>query len=330
MRLLVVSDLHYAGDSEQARRGWERRVIAHPVLRAAAGLYRRFLWLRDPTAHNHRLDAFLARAGGADLVVANGDYSCDSAFVGVADDAACASAAECLGRLRAALGPRLLAVIGDHELGKQSLFGGAGGLRLRSWERATGELGLVPVWRADLPGWSLVGVTSTLAALPVLEHEALAAERPAWAALRAAHFAALAAGLESLPAGNRWLLFCHDPTALPYLLGLPAVRAALPRLAATIIGHLHSELILRTGGWLAGMPELRRCGATARRLSGALRRAREWRPFRVTLCPSTAGIELLKDGGYLELELPAAGHAPLQIRRHHLPWAEARRDPGAG
>lgn len=320
MRLAVVSDIHFAGPAETARRGWEARVIANPLLRAAAGAYRRVLWLRDPTAHNHQLDAFLARTRDADLVVANGDYSCDSGFIGVADEAAYASAAECLGRLRAAFGPRLHATIGDHELGKQSLFGGAGGLRLRSWERATGGLGLRPVWRVDVPGWSLVGVTSSLLALPVLEREAAPEERPAWTALRDVHLAAVSAELAALPAGRRWLLFCHDPTALPYLHALPAVRAALPGLAATIIGHLHTELVLQAGGLLAGMPELHGFGTTARRLSSALRRARAWRPFRVTLCPSTAGIELLRDGGYLELGLPEAAGQPLAIRRQRLPW----------
>lgn len=320
MRLAVVSDIHFAGAAEQARRGWEARAIANPLLRAAAGAYRRVLWLRDPTAHNHQLDAFLEHARGADLVVANGDYSCDSGFIGVADGAAYASAAECLGRLRAAFGPRLHATIGDHELGKQSLFGGVGGLRLRSWERATGELGLAPCWRVELPGWSLVGVTSSLLALPVLGREAAPEERPAWTSLRDAHLAAVSAELAGLPAGRRWLLFCHDPTALPYLHALPAVQAALPRLAATVVGHLHTELVLRAGGLLAGMPVLRGCGTTARRLSSALRRAREWRPFRVTLCPSTTGIELLKDGGWLEINLPEEAGRPLEIRRRRLPW----------
>ena len=92
MRIVVVSDIHYAGASERARRGWERRVIRKRTLRWLASGYRRFFWLADPTAHNHQLDAFIASAADPELVVANGDYSCDSAFVGVADDAAFASA----------------------------------------------------------------------------------------------------------------------------------------------------------------------------------------------------------------------------------------------
>lgn len=318
MRLAVVSDIHYAGDAEKARRGWESRVIRNPLLRASASLYRGLFWLRDPTAHNHQLDAFLARARGADLVIANGDYSCDSAFVGVADDAACASAAECLGRLRAAFPGRLHALLGDHELGKFSLFGRVGGLRLASHARATRELEIPEGWRVDVPGWSLVGVASSLVALPVYEREALPEEHAGWAELRAAHLAELDQRLEGLPSDSRWLLFCHDPTALPFLLERPPVRAALPRLGATIVGHLHSELILRTGRLLAGMPELPFFGATARRLSGALRRARDWAPFRVRLCPSPSGTQLLKDGGYLEIGL--APGRELEIVRHHLPW----------
>ncbi|MFN0067752.1 MAG: metallophosphoesterase [Limisphaerales bacterium] len=318
MRVFVVSDVHYAGAAERARRGWESRAIRNPLLRAGAAVYRDALWLRDPTGHNHRLEAFLARAGGADLVIANGDYSCDSAYVGVADDAACASAAECLGRLRAAFPGRLHPLLGDHELGKFSLFGRVGGLRLASHARATRELEIPEGWRVDVPGWSLVGVTSSLVALPVLEREALPEELGRWAELRAAHLAELDRQLTSLPPDARWLLFCHDPTALPFLLELPSVRAALPRLGATIIGHLHSELVLRPGRLLAGMPEIRFLGATARRLSGALRRAGDWAPFKVRLCPSPAGTQLLKDGGYLEIGL-APDHEP-EIVRHRLPW----------
>lgn len=318
MRVFVVSDIHFAGDAEKARLGWESRAIRNPFLRATAALYRRLLWLRDPTAHNHQLDAFLARTRDADLVIANGDYSCDSAYIGVADDAACASAAECLARLRAAFPGRLHALPGDHELGKFSLFGRIGGMRLASLARATEELNLPTGWRVDLPGWSLVGLTSSLVALPVYEREALPEERARWTELRAAHLAELDQRLENLLPDSRWLLFCHDPSALPFLLERPTVRAALPRLGATIIGHLHSELVLRPGRRLAGMPEVTCLGATTRRLTSALRRAKDWMPFKVQLCPSPSGTELLKDGGYLEIELTPSGEP--EVTRHHLPW----------
>src|SRR5687767_13637405 len=106
--------------------------------------------MHDPFAHNHLLDKFLAAASGADYVVANGDYSCDSGFTGITDDAAFQSAQECLGKLRARFGEKLHAVIGDHELGKKPLSADAGGLRLASYRRTTCELGLKPFWQFSL------------------------------------------------------------------------------------------------------------------------------------------------------------------------------------
>jgi hypothetical protein len=39
----------------------------------------------------------------------------------------------------------------------------------------------------------------------------------------------------------------------------------------------------------------------------------------VRLCPSLAGIELLKDGGYLTAELDPEARSPLRVHRHRLP-----------
>src|SRR5258708_4290651 len=99
-------------------------VIRNPLRRFAVRMYRRFVWMHDPFAHNHLVDQFLAEAVGANYVVANGDYSCDSAFVGVSDAAAFESARQCLTKLRDRFGAKLRSVIGDHELGKTSLFAG--------------------------------------------------------------------------------------------------------------------------------------------------------------------------------------------------------------
>lgn len=330
MRLLVVSDIHYAGAAEKARRGWERRAIQSLPLRWLATLYRRHLWLADPTAHNTQLDAFLENAGTPELVVANGDYSCDSAFIGVADDAACESARECLDRLRQAFGDRFHATLGDHELGKMSLFGGCGGPRLESWHRATGTLGLQPAWSRPAGRFHLIGMTSSLVALPSFLPELLPDERDAWDRLRAEHLETLRDLWQAVPTGHRVILFCHDPTALPYLAREEWFQTRRPQLACTIIGHLHSEWVLRTSRLLAGMPELGFLGNTARRLTGALRRARHWTPFRVVLCPSPAGIQLRKDGGYLEIDLrhqagglnegDKEGDSPPPIIHHRLPW----------
>jgi len=316
-----VSDVHYASDAEKQRRGHEARVIPSRILRIAATGYRRFLWLRDPFAHNHLLDRFIQAAGDADWVIANGDYSCDTAFVGVSDDAALASARLCLDKLRGAFNGRFQAVIGDHELGKMSLFGGQGGPRLASWQRALDSLELAPLWRLDLDQWVLVGVASSLVALPVFDPELLPEERATWHRLREHHIGAIRDLFRGLDPQQRVVLFCHDPTALPFLWREGVVRTRLGQVALTVIGHLHTRLIYWQSRLLAGMPRIAFLGNTVRRLSEALQQARCWRPFHVRLCPSLAGCELLKDGGFAFLSIDPDSTEPpsfriRRIRRH--------------
>jgi hypothetical protein len=98
------------------------------------------------------------------------------------------------------------------------------------------------------------------------------------------------------------------------------VREKLPQIERTIIGHLHSNLIFFKSRFLRGMPVINFLGHTPRRISAALRQARHWKPFNVLLCPSTAGIQLLKDGGYLTAELDLTGQAPARFHCHRLPW----------
>jgi len=304
--ILIISDIHYACDAEKLRRGHETRIIPNPVLRRAVKAYRQYIWLRDPFAHNHLLDDFLARADSPDVVVANGDYSCDTEFIGVSDDAAFESARQCLHKLRRRFGPRLQSVIGDHELGKVSLFGGRGGCRLTSWRRATTELALQPFWKIELGKYVLMGVTSSLLAFPVFEPEALPEERSDWHALRDAHLTEVRRAFAALAPDQRALLFCHDPTALPFLWKEKTVRDKLPQLDQTVIGHLHSNFYFRKSQVLAGMPPIRFLGNSIRRMSRALNEAGCWREFKVRLCPSMAGIELLKDGGYCEMQIDEA------------------------
>src|ERR1051326_6173098 len=88
-RLGIVSDIHYASKAEQARgNDYELRGIKNPIVRRLVRMYRRFIWMRAPLQQNHFLDDFIEGAAGVDYVIANGDYSCNSAFVGVSDDAA--------------------------------------------------------------------------------------------------------------------------------------------------------------------------------------------------------------------------------------------------
>ena len=320
IRLAIISDIHYAGPSEKARRNHQFAAIKNPLRRGLVRLYRRWVWLRDPFAHNHLLDRFLEETRDADLALANGDYSCDSAYVGVCDDAAFESARECLDKLRGAFGGRFHATIGDHEIGKKMLAADRGGLRLASYHRARRELHLAPIWKLELGQYLLVGVTSTLAAFPLFESEALPEERASWHELRAEHLSELRRILSALRPTQRVLLFCHDPSALPFLWRDDVVRAALPQLERTIIGHLHSELVFRQSQRLAGMPPIRFLGHTPRRLSSALREARHWQPFKPLLCPSPSGVQLRKDGGYYLAALDLSGRSPAQFTFRSLRW----------
>ena len=316
----IISDIHYAGPAERVRgHDYELRGIRSPLHRAILQFYRHYYWMRHPLEQGRQLDRFLALGLKPDYLVANGDYTCDTGFVGVSDLAAAESVRECTGKIRVQFGRRTRLVPGDHDLGKLTLFGGHGGMRLESWRRATEELGLQPFWRLEIGNYLLLGVTSSLLALPVLEPDTLPAEWPEWQRLRENHLAEIRAALDTLEPPQRVILFCHDPTALPFLWCEESVRRRLPQWELTVIGHLHTPLILWKSRLLSGIPPVRFLGTTVRRLSTALHDACFWKPFRVRLCPSLAGCQLLNDGGYCTLEIDPAGGQPVQFTFHPLP-----------
>ncbi len=316
----VISDIHYASAAEQARGDdYEVASLSNPLLRLFVRSYRRYFWLNQPLRQGYLLDRFLGQATHLDYLVGNGDYSCDTACGGLSDAAACQSVSECVAKLRAAFGERLRLTFGDHELGKLSFFGGRGGMRLASWQCAREQLDLQPFWRLDLGKYVLLGIVSSLVALPVFEPDILPAERAPWEALRKEHLRQLRDALDGLRPEQRVLLFCHDPTALPYLWREEFVQARLPQLEHTVIGHLHSNLVLWKSRVLAGIPRITFLGHTVKRLSTALREARNWRPFRVRLCPALAGLELLKDGGFLTLDLDPQAARPARFQFHPVP-----------
>jgi len=318
-KLAILSDIHYASAAEQARGDdYEYRDIHNPIFRHLFHAYRHFIWMRRPLRNNAQLERFLAGVGEMDYVVANGDYTCGTGFVGISDAAARQSARECLGKLREKFGGRLRLTFGDHELGKLSMTGERGGMRLESWRRAIAELGLQRFWRLELGNYVMFGIVSSLVALPIFVPDQLPEEQPAWQKLRKEHMTEIRAAFSTVQPHQRIFLFCHDPTALPFLLEEEAVRARLPQIEQTIIGHLHSNLYLWKSQVLAGMPIIRFLGPSIRRMSTALNQARAWRPFHVRLCPSLAGIELLKDGGYYTLELDAAANSPARFTFHRL------------
>lgn len=317
--LAILSDPHYAGPAEQAvGDDYEYRGLGNPLLRVAFRAYRHFVWMRYPLRHGGQLDRFLSEVGEVDYAIANGDYSCSTGFIGLADDASLESARECIGKLRAKFGGRLRLTFGDHELGKLSFIGARGGMRLAGWQRAVDELGIEPFWQVDLGRYALIGVTSSLIALPLFSADVLPAEQPEWERLREQHLAQIRAAFDALAADRCVLLFCHDPSALPFLGREEAVRAKLPQIEQTFIGHLHSNLYLWKCRLLAGMPIIKFLGPTPKKMSAALNEARLWRPFKVKLCPSLAGIELLKDGGYFTVRLDADARQPAQFLFHRL------------
>jgi hypothetical protein len=318
-QILIVSDVHYAGAAECARGDdYEYRDLKNPLARHFLKNYRHFVWLRHPLRQNHLLDQFLERAGSPDLVIANGDYSCDSASIGVADDAALASARECLDKLRARFAPNFRAIFGDHEFGKVSFFGGRGGMRLAAWQRARTELDLQGFWRHEIGSYVLIGVASSIIALPVLEPDTLPSERAGWAEVREQHLAEIRGAFAALKPSQRVILFCHDPTALPFLWRDDTVRPRISQIELTIIGHMHSNLVHWNSRLLSRMPRISFLGTTVNRLSHSLSESRNWRPFHVRLCPSLSGIQLLKDGGYCTLELDPSARTPAKFQFHRL------------
>jgi hypothetical protein len=317
--LVILSDIHHACPAEQNRGDdFELAGVANPLLRLFLKFHHRFLWLHRQLHQNHLLDEFLKQAGPADLVIANGDYSCDTAFVGVSDAAACESARLALDRLRSRFGPKFRATFGDHELGKRGFLNGRGGMRIASFHTAQSELGLDPFWQLELGQYVLFGVVATLIALPVFQAETLPEEQAEWHRLREEHLAKIRAAFSALKAGQRVILFCHDPTALPFLAREPEVSAKISQVEQTIIGHLHSDFILSLSRVLAGMPTINFLGASVRRMSAALNEARHWKAFKVRLCPSLTGIELFKDGGFLTAELDPEGNFPAKFRLHRI------------
>jgi hypothetical protein len=317
--IVIVSDIHNAGAAERASgQDYELRAIRHPLLRAVVRFYRHYYWMRHPLDQGRQLDRFLSLNVPADYLVVNGDYSCDTGFVGVSHEPARQSAAECLDKLRAQFGDRARFIMGDHELGKVSTFCGSGGTRLASWRCATEQLGLPPFWQLAVGNYRLIGVTSSLIALPAHQGDTLPKEWPEWQRLREIHMEEIRAAFAALQPEQRVILFCHDPTALPFLGREESVRRHMPQIEQTIIGHLHTRLILWKSRLLSGLPRIRFLGKSVERFSSALHEAHLWKPFRVRLCPALSGCQLLNDGGYYTVEIDPTAKLPAQFTFHPL------------
>ncbi len=312
-RILVVTDIHYASNAEKERGDYESRTVSNPLLRLLLKQYRRWFWRRDNFGWNHFLNQFIEKAGEADWIIGNGDYCCDSGFIGVADDPSFLSAQICIQRLRESFGDKFIGIIGDHDLGKKSMFGGFGGMRLASWDRCIHELGLRSFFRLDLGLYILIGMNSTLIGLPEFIPDCPQEEIEKWNQLRIEHLAQIRASLETIRHDQRILLFLHDPSAIPHLAELPWIQGKMDQLDGTIIGHLHSPFILKTSRMLAGMPRIHGLGHTALKMSTALQKAKSWKPFKVQLVPAPGGIEISKKGGFGEIILDSNGEPGMRF-----------------
>lgn len=192
-------------------------------------------------------------------------------------------------------------------------------MQLASWRAATGPLGIHPFWQLTTGNYVLMGVTSSLIALPAHGADVLPEERAEWERLRTEHLREIRTAFAALQPEQRVLLFCHDPTALPFLAAEAAIRQRLPQIEQTILGHLHTELILWKSRLLAGMPAVRALGPSIYKMTAALQKAQAWRPFHVRLCPALAGVELFNDGGYYTVQLDPAARQPARFTFHPLP-----------
>ena len=288
----ILSDIHYAGPAERARgEDYEFRIIANPLLRAVARAYRHLIWMRHPLEQGRQLDRFLAEVPPVDYLVANGDYSCDSGFVGVSDPAAFQSAQECLGKLRAKFGDRAWFTLGDHELGKLPLFGGKGGMRLASWHCATKQLGLQPFWKFSVGRYLLMGVSSPLIC-PAREPAGRVAGRMAGMAADCARRTSLKSAPPSTPCSRNSACCCSATTRrrCRFCAREESVRRRLPQVEQTILGHLHTRLILWKSRLLSGIPPIRFLGRNVSRFTSALHEAHHWWPFRCGFarhCPAS-------------------------------------------
>jgi hypothetical protein len=317
IQLIILSDIHYAAAAERARgNDYEFRGINNPAVRAFARLYRHFIWMRYPLQRGLLLDRFLADCGSADWVVVNGDHSGNTGFIGLSDPPSLESAKECFASIRARFGDRAEFVFGDHELGKKTMFSGLGGMKLASWKVCTDQLGLKPLRRLELGKYVLLTVCSPLLALPACQSDTVPEEWPEWQRLRAEHLVEIRAAFDALQPDQRVILFCHDPTALPFLGLEESVRRRLPQIETTVIGHLHTNLILWKSRLLSWIPPIHFLGHTVGKMSAALSQSRQWRPFKVKLCPALGGIQLLNDGGYFTVSLDPAAQRPAEFGFH--------------
>ncbi|MCS6771644.1 MAG: metallophosphoesterase [Kiritimatiellae bacterium] len=326
MRLAVLSDIHLVGPAELAlaEDGYGRiRRHPDPIERFwRQGLYhvRRRFWnghLRwRHTAFLRAMDEVAARQ--PDWVIVNGDYGGDLGGVGLSHRATLDSARLVVEQLRHRFPGKCRFVFGDHDIGKYSTTLREGGIRLASLEAGERDLRIPSFWHDKAPGgFHLIGINSSLLTLDFFLPEALEEEVPEWHRRRAEHLREVAESFESLPREARVILFCHDPSALAVLAGLPVIQRRLTQIEMTVVGHLHSPTLLRVARYAARLSGLRPRYPVARIVAKGLEGARSWAQFKPVVCPSTFGTGHHVAGGLLWIEPNDEGRLVAQRVRVH-------------
>lgn len=262
MRLAVISDLHVMGPGEHAQSLESVSFLGHGLprwrgqLRRGLNGFRNQFWHSDADSRQacfHRALEKLAEYQ-PDWVVVNGDYGGDHRGVGLSDDHTFESVSLVLDIVRAEFPGRVLLVFGDHDIGKYSTIHRHGGIRLKSLARGEEDLGISSFWDRRLEGVRLVGVNSSLLSLHLFLPEALPEEIGEWERRRRRHLKQIRETFGGLPAGERVILFCHDPSALAELDKLPEVRRRLAQVEMTVVGHLHAPGLLRVHRMMRHLP----------------------------------------------------------------------------
>ena len=324
MRLAVISDIHVMGPGEHerhrdqiasigrdhsaVRRGWQKFLNAS----------RSRFWNWHPES---RHDCFLRaladmQAYNPDWVIANGDYGGDAHGVGLSDEATYESAAGVITLMREIFPDRCHFIFGDHDIGKYSTLLREGGIRLASLDVGEQRLGMRSFWHEQVEGVHLIGVNSSLITLDYFLPEALTHELPEWNRRQQEHEEKVRGAFASLPQKARVILFCHDPSALGILGRLPEIRARLPAIELTVLGHLHEPRLLRLLQRLPRLPEWKPRYPVARIVAEGIRNAKSWMEFKPVVCPSPFGTGRHITGGLLYIEKDPSGK--ILARRHRV------------
>lgn len=323
MKVAVVSDLHVAGPGEHAETRESVRLLGHGEGRLRRRFRRGLNRVRDRFWHSHpesRAACFVQALQhiynyGPDMLIANGDYAGDHSGMGLSDDHTYESVNHVVSLIREIFPERSRFNFGDHDIGKYNTVRRQGGIRLRSLERGV-DLGLESFWEIPCDNYLLMGVNSSLLTLELYLPEALPEEIDAWTAHREAHVQQIVERLRVIDEGSRIILFSHDPSAMGLLSTLPEIRARWPQIACTVVGHLHTPMLMGLTRMMRHVPVLKTNYPIARIVTHGARGAQDWKRFNPVVCPSTYGVGHHISGGILFLE--ADGRGELQVTRKRI------------